>query len=242
MTLDDLTARLKDAYGATLRAVVLYGDAVDAGPAAGTPAPAHERGQHLLVIVDTLPVEALERAAAVMRDWVAAGHSAPLTLTMAEWRSSSDVFAMEYADVLERHQLLHGALPMDGITVRAADIRRELEEQLLGKLLKLRRGIMEAGGDGGRETRLLEVSLDTFLALFRGVLRLHGERAPRDGAAVCERTGALAGFDTAPFTRVVRHVRGERVLQPGETRATLSGYLAGLERLIAHLDQYAPGA
>jgi hypothetical protein len=57
-----------------------------------------------------------------------------------------------------------------------------------------------------------------------------------------ERTGELAGFDASPFVRVVRHVRGEQMLQPGEIRATLAGYLAGLERLIAFLDQWRPVA
>jgi hypothetical protein len=131
---------------------------------------------------------------------------------------------------------------MDGVRVRPEDIRRELEEQVLGKLLKLRRGIMEAGGDATRERALLELSLSTFIALFRAVVRLHGERAPADDAAVVTRTGALAGFDPAPFVRVVRHVRGEAMLQPGDARATLAGYLAGLEQLIAFLDQFTPGA
>lgn len=241
MTTDDLVPRLREAYRDALRCVLVYGHALHGEGArhAGTP---HAAAPHVLVLVDALPVEALGRAAHVMADWVAAGNQAPLTLTTAEWRSSSDVFAIEYADVIESHRVLHGTLPLDGIDVRPADIRRELEEQVLGKLLKLRRGIMEAGGDAGRERTLLEISLATFAALFRAVLRLHGERAPDDDAAALERTGALAGFDAAPFVRVVRHVRGEHTLQSGEVRNVLAGYLAALESLIAHLDQYRTGA
>jgi hypothetical protein len=255
MNIDELVPRLREAYGDGLRCVLVYGSAVDgeatrgdaprsatggAGSAAAGAAAAS--GTNVLVLVDTLPIEALGRAAGVMREWVAAGHPSPLTLTTSEWRSSADVFAIEYADVLERHRVLLGALPTEGIEVRSEDIRRELEEQVLGALLKLRRGVMEAGGDEGRERTLLEVSLATFVTLFRAVVRLHGERPPADDAGLVERTGALATFDASPFGRVVRHVRGDRMLQAGETRAVLAGYLAALERLIAHLDQYRAGA
>ena len=242
MSTTELVPRLREAFGDALRCVLLYGSAAEQEPTRASATPAARRDAHLLVIVDALPVEALEGAARVMAEWVGGGNPAPLTLTTAEWRSSADVFAIEYAEVLERHRLLYGALPTDGVSVRPEDIRRELEEQVLGKLLKLRRGIMEAGGDTGRERALLEVSLPTFVALFRAVVRLHREPAPPDDLQVVERTGALARFDASPFVRVVRHVRGEQMLQPGEIRGTLAGYLTGLERLIAFLDQWRPTA
>src|SRR5688572_24945920 len=150
---ETLVTRLREAYGDSLRAVVLYGDAADTAPGATTDE------LPLLVIADALPVQALDRAAAATREWIAGGHPAPLTLTVAEWRSSADVFAIEYADVIERHRVLYGTLPLDGVTVRPEDVRRELEEQVLGKLLKLRRGVMEAGGDATRERDLLAVSV-----------------------------------------------------------------------------------
>ena len=236
MTTEELVPRLREAFGAELRCVLVYGSA-----AAGERTP-QRSDVNVLVIVDALPLDALDRAGRVMAEWVGAGHPVPLTLTTAEWRSSADVFAIEYADVIERHTILHGALPLDGIAVQPEDIRRELEEQVLGKLLKLRRGIMETGGDATRERTLLEVSLPTFITLLRAVVRLHGERPPLDHAGVAERTAALAGFDASPFVRVVRHVRGEVMLQPGDVRAVLTGYLTGLEALIAHLDRYAPAA
>ena len=42
------------------------------------------------------------------------------TLTEAEWRSSVDVFAMEHADILQRHKILYAAPGFDlnyGVTV-----------------------------------------------------------------------------------------------------------------------------
>src|ERR687885_789555 len=111
MTPEQLVEQLRRAYGPELRAVVLYGSA-----AAGEHVPKRS-DYNVLVITDALDFEALTRAAAVARAWGEAGNPPPLTLTSEEWRSSADIFPMEYADILARHRVLHGTPPFDGVTV-----------------------------------------------------------------------------------------------------------------------------
>ncbi|MDF1504177.1 nucleotidyltransferase domain-containing protein [Roseisolibacter sp. H3M3-2] len=230
MTLDELVAQLRAAYGDALRAVVLYGSA-----AGGDHVP--ERSDYnVLVVVDGLGMPQLRAVAATARAWAEAGHPPPLTLTAAEWRASADVFPMEYADLLERHRVLHGALPLDGVRVDPRDLRVEVEQQTLGKLLQLRSAIVATGWQPKRQLELLEQSLGTFMAVFRAVLRLHGERPPEDREALAQAVGARAGFDAAPFARVARHVRGASALPAAEATDVLAGYLAGMERLAAHVD------
>src|SRR5512132_2774372 len=132
MTLDELVTQLRAAYGADLRAAVLYGSA-----AAGEHIP-NRSDYNVLVVVDSLPLERLRAAAAVTQAWIGAGNPPPLTMTSREWLGSSDIFPMEYADILERHRVLAGALPTEGVVVRAADLRLQVEHEAMGKLLKLR--------------------------------------------------------------------------------------------------------
>jgi hypothetical protein len=229
--------QLTKAYGPALRAVVLYGSTVDAPEASRAP---QAGARHdLLVIVDRLGMGELRAVAATARAWAEAGHPPPLTLTTEEWMGSADVFPMEYADVLSRHRVLHGALPIEGIRVEPADLRRELEHQVLGKLLQLRTAILGAGGDGGRQTKLLEASLGTMLVLFRSLARLHGASPPHDREGLARWAGATAGFDAAPFVRVTQHVRGAP-LAAGEPERVLAGYLEGLGRLVRHVNTHDP--
>jgi hypothetical protein len=232
MTLEELVSQLRKAYGTELRTVVLFGSA-----AAGEMIPKRS-DYNVLVIVDRLGVEQLRAAAAVTRAWDDAGNSPPLTLTTDEWRRSADVFPMEYADILERHRVLCGDPPFAGIEVSPADLRRELEEQAMGKLILLRRGVLDAGNDGRRERDLLEASLSTIMVLFRAVLRLHRESPSTDYQALSQAVAQKAGFEAEPFVRVVRHMRGEAKLEPRDAGAVLAGYLAGVERLVAHLDRF----
>lgn len=230
LTLDDFVAQTRAAYGGALHAIVLYGSAARA-----TAAPA--RGPYdVLVVADAISLEALRRVTPTARAWAEAGNPRPLTLTLAEWRSSADIFPMEYADVLDAHRVLAGELPTEGIVVDPADLRRQAEQQTLGALLQLRGAIVAAGGDAKRRLALLDASFSTILVLFRTLARLHGESPPSDPEALVRWAGGVAGFDDTPFVAVARHRRATTSLTTDAADATLVGYLAGLERLVAHLD------
>ena len=233
MTLEELVAQLRAAYGAELRTVVLYGSA-----AAGEHI-ANRSDYNVLVIVDSLALERLRAAAAVARAWGEAGNPAPLTLTTSEWRGSADIFPMEYADILERHKVLYGTPPFDGIHVEKRDLRLQLELETMSKLLRLRQAILASGGDEKRQVELLERSLSAIMIVFRAVMRLHGEVPSTDNRELVKRAAQLAGIDGAAFDRVVRHVRREQTLAPADAGSVLSGYLEGMQRLVSHLDAFA---
>jgi len=234
MQLTALVERLRQAHGGELLAVVVYGSAA--------------RGERLrrsddtnvLVLVRALSVAALEREAPVAQTWAKAGNPPPLTLTEAEWRDSADIFPMEYADILERHQVLHGSLPQAAQKFDAEHLRLQLEQQVMGKLIQLRQGVLQGSGKKGALLALLEASLSTFMVLFRATTRLHGEVPPESSESLCERVAALTGVDTSPFVRVVRHARGAAPLGADEAPAVLDRYLAETGKLKAHLDQFAP--
>jgi hypothetical protein len=235
MTLDELVAQLTKAFGENLRAVVLYGSAVNGEHARKS------AGQDVLVIVRALGAEQLRAASAAARSWAESGNPAPLTLTEAEWRRSADIFPMEYADILERHRVLHGTPPFEGIRVEPEHLRRELEEQAMGKLLHLRQGALASGGDGRLQLELLEVSLGDFMAIFRAIVRLRGGSPPADNEALTREIASSAGFDPEPVLRVVRHARGSARLTPALAGETLAGYLTAVDALVSWLDRLDAG-
>ena len=231
MTLDELVAQLQKAYGDELRAVVLYGSA-----AAGELIPKRS-DYNVLVIVDALPAERLRASAATARAWKEGGSPPPLTLTTAEWRGSADIFPMEYADILERHRVLYGTPPFEGITVDPPHLRLQLEHEAMGTLLHFRQGVLGAGGEHRAQTELLTASLSRMMVLFRALVRLHGGTPSTDYEVLSREAAGLGGLDAEAFVRVVRHVRGERRLDAAGAADTLVAYLAQLERLMAHIDR-----
>jgi len=232
MKLEELVRQLQLAYGTGLQSVVLFGSAV-----AGEHNP-KKSDYNVLVIVDALPLDRLRAVAAVTKAWAEDGNPPPMTFTMNEWKSSSDIFPMEYADILERHRVLFGASPFDGIRVSPADLRLEVEQQTMGKLLQLRQATMGAGGDSKLQLEVLEKSLSTLMVIFRGVSRLVGEVPSQDYEELTRALARRAGFAADSFVSVIRHVRGTAKIPRENAAGILEEYLAAMERLVEYLDEY----
>lgn len=231
MTLDELVSQLKAALGSGLRTVVLYGSA-----ASGEHLP-KKSDYNVLVIVDSLAADRLQAVSATVSAFVDDGNPAPLMLTTDEWNGSADVFAMEYADIKERHRLLFGAFPTP-VHFDPQFLRLQLEHEAMGAVLQLRRGSLAAGSDGRALLELLESGTSSVMTLFRAVMRLRGESPPADSVMLSEVVARAAGADAAPFIRAIRHRRGEVKLKAAEAGAVVAGCLDGLQRVVRYLDQF----
>ena len=231
MKLEELVKQLQLAYGEGLRSVVLFGSAV---------AGEHTKKSdyNVLVVVDALPLERLRAVAAVSKAWADDGNPPPMTFTAKEWRSSADIFPMEYADILERHRVLFGEDPLAGIKVNPADLRLEVEQQTMGALLHLRQATMGAGGDRKLQLELLEKSLSTLMVIFRGVSRLQGDVPSSDYEELTRSLAQRAGFAPDPFVKVVRHVRGTEKIAREGAEGILEQYLGAMERLVTYLNAF----
>lgn len=230
MTLEALVEQLRNAYGETLRAVVLYGSAV-----AGEHIREHS-DYNVLVIVDHFPFDKLPATSAVARAWRDAGNPPPMTFTTHEWQTSADVFPMEYADILERHKVLYGTVPFDGIVIDPNALRLQVEHEALGVVFRLRQGVLVAGSDSAAQLKLLTASLSSLMIIFRGVLRLHQQTPPQNYADLVREAAKHVRFDAAPFHDVILHARREQTIPKDHVSAILAGYVQGMEATASHID------
>lgn len=234
MTLDDLVRDVRAAAGDAVLAVVLYGSA------AGRDYHGPGSDQNVLVLMQHADVALLRALAASVRRWVGVGNPPPLLLTLAEWRQRADVFAIEYADLLERHRVLFGAFPTESVVVAPEHLRIQIESEAMGKLLRFRRGVMSAGDDVTRLRGLIDDAFPPMQALLRAVLHLHGESADLPTEQVIARASALTGVRAAPFQSVLAHRRGTARLSDQEVAAVAEAYLEQLQALVNYADAFAP--
>ena len=231
IAIGELVGAVQALYGESLRAVVQFGSAV-----AGELLPG-QSDTNLLIIVDAVPLSSLLHKAEAVQKWTAAGNPPPLLLTLAEWRSSSDIFAMEYADILHRHKVLIGDPPFEGVAVSPRDLRLHVEREAMGKLLQLRRAVMAVGNEPKLLLRLLENGLSTLMVIFRGVSRVAGDTPSVDYVKLSQQVATRAGFDARPFERLVQHARREVQIPASDVNAVLTGVLDAMGRLVAFLDR-----
>ena len=228
-----LASRLAAALGDGLESVLLYGSAARGDYVA-------DRSDiNVLVLVRDASPGALRPAGEALAEWVRAGETPPLVLSDDEWRRSSDVFAMEIEDMRGGHRVLHGQDPLDGVTTTRDDLRRELEREVVGTLLHLRAAHAAAATEAKALEALLTSSVGQVMTLCRGLLRLHGEEPTADRAALVARAAALAGFESDGLEWAVATVGGRRP-RPLASHDVLAGaYLAAVERLARHVDDFA---
>ena len=230
MTPEGLVERLVSAFGDSLRAVVLYGSAV-----AGEHI-ARRSDYNVLLVADGLPLDALRAAGSATRAWTDDGNPPPLMFTSEEWLGSADVFPMEYADILERHRVLYGTLPVGDVAVGRDHLRLQVEQDARGKLLHLRQAFVGSGGDSATHLAVLEHTLSKLMVLYRGVLRLAGESRPTDYEELTRAAARVARFDADAVLRVVRHIRGTERVAERDAPVVAGAYLEALSQLVRHLD------
>ncbi len=231
MSVDELVRQLQAVHGERLRCVLLYGSAAVGDELA------EQSDRNVLVLVDRIDPDELEKLGQTARAWAEAGNAPPLELTVQEWARSADIFPMEYADIIERHKVLVGALPEPHVTVNREALRRQAEFEAMGKVLRLRQGIMHAGNDTALQLELLKASHSTLMVIFRAALRVAGKTPPKDRTQLIQETATIARFDADPFTRVLQFVRGTVELAGKDTHDLLLGTLRGMDTLTAWIDR-----
>jgi hypothetical protein len=231
MTLDQLLTQLKSAHGDGLLGVLVYGSTAND--------PAAKKGHNIVAVVRSLDVKTMHADGAIALAWQEAGNPVPLVLTEAEWRSSVDVFAIEHADIADRHRVLHGTedfLVAPRASIRDVNMRHQLEYELLALLLAVRAAIAVAGRDAKAQRGVLAAQASRAVALMRAALRLAGRPLPADAASVCADAAQAAGFESGPFVAALAQRAGTRDVPKAELESILDGFHGGLARLVAYVD------
>ena len=230
--LEALAAQLERKLGDNLVAFALYGAAVR-----------HDTREQdrelttLLILNDASPA-ALRPVEVEIAGWVKKGNPPPLIFAEHGWRGATDVFPIEIEDIREAHQVLRGRDPFDGITTTREDLRRELEREIRGKLLRLRTGFAAAAPNGKALGELLLDSAGTFFVLFRAVLRLVGRTPPQTPKTLVHETADATTLDAAAFDWVLDKIVGHNVPQLKAHDPIGNHYVEQIERLAQFIDTY----
>jgi hypothetical protein len=127
-----------------------------------------------LALVRSLSLEDLNACAARSATWRRAGAATPLLLTRADFARSLDAFPIEYGEILDRHDIVFGTDPFEGLTISREDRRRACEVQVKSHLLHLREDYVEGGATRTEIDTLVRESAPGFTALLRQLAQLDG--------------------------------------------------------------------
>ena len=228
--LQELVSRLRLAAGENLRAVVLYGSAVD-----------HEFREHsdlnVLCLLHRLEGADVENLRPVGLWWWRKGHPPPLLFTLVELRNSADVFSIELLDMKARHRMLEGADFFAELEVPMARHKLQVERELRTSVIRLRQSFLRWQGRRSELADLLIASASSFGTLFRHALIALGHEAPNSAREAADRLAKLLAADAAPFHRVLDLREGKSSGGEMNLEKILASYLDLVTRVAEEVDR-----
>jgi hypothetical protein len=226
----DFVNRLKQAAGANLQCVALFGSA------ANGEFHADYSDINILCVVHELSAPVLEKLAPAINAWTKDKFPAPLIFSRTELERSTDVFAIEMFDIRQRHRILYGDDIFANLSVPMDQHRVQLEHNLRTKLLTLRQSYIQSVGDDNRVRRLMLESVSNFSTLFRHTLIAMGEQPAPHKAENVKRVAEKIRFDPGIFLKLLQ-VR-ERKAKENDIPAAagFAQYLDGIDRVVQAVD------
>ncbi len=217
------------ALGATYTAI-LFGSA-----ARGDYVPRRSDVNLMLIVERADPAE-LSRLRPAFARWRKTVPELPLIISRDEWLHGVDVFPIEICDLRAAYRVLRGPDLVAQVNYQPADLRRALEKEFRGKLLRLRQryaaqGDQDLGAWAGG-------TVGAIVLFFRCLLVLTGGSAPAGAADVIETAGRVVGFDPAPLLRVLACRTAPKTRLAA---ADFEAYLGAVERAAHFTDQLELG-
>lgn len=231
LTTEKFVTRLREAAGANLESVILFGSSV-----AGDFHPEFSN-VNLFCVVRDASFSALQSLAPAVKWWDAQKQPPPLFMTRDEIERSADVFTIELMDVKLHHRVLFGEDVFKDLSIPANLHRVQVEYELREKLVLLRQHLLLAAGNDSRMWELLTRSVSSFATLFRHALIVLGNNAPVGKREAVQALARQVGFDASGMLQVldVREKKSNRKMF--DVADVFTRYLAALEQVTAAVDR-----
>jgi hypothetical protein len=217
-------------YGGDLVAVVLYGSV-----AAGEHVPGRS-DINVVVVLRQLTPALLRKAASHLRSWHRQGFATPLFFDPESLHDSLDVFPIEFLDMQERHRTLLGPDLFAGLHIERRNLRLQCEQELRGKLMKLRQSYVESAHAPGDLERVLMAAASSIVVLARTLLRLGGDDPGGGADAVLEKAQARFAVSTTALRQACQLKRGHIRLAGSGVEALYREVLEEVHGLVRVVD------
>ena len=127
---------------------------------------------NICVVFKNLDFSVLKKSLQIVNKGIRNKTNAPLFLTREHIQTSSDTFPIEFLEMKEHHTLLYGEDVLGSLEIEPSHIRFICEQQLKGKLIRIRQAYLEIGLRKKGMEALVKESFESLFPVFRGLLRL----------------------------------------------------------------------
>jgi hypothetical protein len=227
---DEFVRRVREAGGANVEGVILFGSAVAGDFHEGL------SNVNLLCVLRDSSFQALQALTAAAKWWDKQRQPPPLCMTRQEIDRSTDVFTIELLDMKQHHRVLFGADVLSALQIPMDLHRVQVEYELREKLLLLRQHVLVASDNDSRLWDILLHSVPSFSTLFRHALIALGDSSQATRRNAVTVLAKRLGFDDSAVLQVL-DVREKKIDRKNiNIKDLVARYLAAVEEVTTAVD------
>ncbi|MBI5576199.1 MAG: hypothetical protein HY896_07520 [Deltaproteobacteria bacterium] len=228
--LEEFRADVERIFGQELVSLTLYGTHA-------TEEPKSEGSEiSVLIVVGTLRREALSAFRGIAHRYARRGIPAPPIFTECFLRESADVFPLEFLGMAERRRVLSGKDIIAELDITTGNLRHQVEFELKGKLVSLRRMYLKAYGNK-EMLALLRDTAGSIVSVARGLLLLNDRETPHGKTEILDAIEKRFNVSLPAIREALAARRGEKIAS-GDVESVVFRYLEEVDRLCTLADGY----
>ncbi len=192
---------------------------------------------NMAVVFDNVDFPVLKKALKVVSEGIRHKIAAPLFLTLPYIHSSCDVFPIEFLDIRENHVTVFGEEVFQDLTIETEHLRLFCEQQLKGRLIRIRQAYLEVGLKRQGIEALLKESLNSLFPVFRNLIRLKREQPPVDKQEIIAQVSRLFSLDAEVFANIFRDKTNDEKIAGEDVEKYFERYMKQLKILWEAVDK-----
>ena len=192
---------------------------------------------NLAVVFKDLDFSKLHASLKLVNKGISRKIAAPLFLTRRHIDTSIDVFPVEFLEMRENNVLIYGEDFLSGLNIQINNIRFICEQQIKGKLIRIRQAYLEVGLRKKGVEALLKESLASLIPIFRNLLRLKEKQPPIEKAAMLSQFCEEFDLDKDIFLPIYRDTSNDEKIAGRDVEHFLEKYIEQLQKLAVTVDQ-----
>lgn len=163
--------------------------------------------------------------------------TAPLFLSQRHILTSKDVFPIEFLEIKENHIILYGEDLLSTMLIDQSHTRLFCEEQIKGKLLRIRQAYLEIGLRNKGIESLMKESLYSLIPVFRALIRITGAPAPVEKEAVLKKISGIFALDEGVFIAILKDKKDDEKIDGKEVTVYFEKYIQEIKKLAIAVDK-----
>ena len=212
-------------HGGSIISVIIYGSAACGDYIAGS------SDINSIIVFNKIGVSELKKSLNIVNKGIRHKINTPLFLTQEHIKTSLDTFPIEFIEMKENHILIYGQDVLADINIDPVNIRFICEEQIKGKLIRIRQAYLEIGLRKKGIEALIKESFTSLFPVFRGMLRLKGITPFNSKKENIKALGEAFGIDTGILYAILADKHNDGKISGQDLENALFEYIEQLEKL-----------